>query len=779
MKQFLLISVIYFAVASAATCTPLKPGNRKPTDPFWLQDDKLHNGKSVFNGNANFPVYRNVKAYGAKGDGVTDDTAAINAAITDGGRCGVGCDSSTLSPALVFFPQGKYLISSPIIQYYFTQLVGDAVDPPTLVASPNFKLSYMIQSDPYATTGLNWWTNQNNFFRQVRNFVLDMTQAPDSLAVVGIHWQVAQATSISNVKFLMSQNAGNAHQGIWMENGSGGFMSDLVFYGGKFGMWVGNQQFTSSNLTFHNAETAIFVNWDWGWTFRGISINNCGVGLDLSTSAKEQLAGSILLMDSDINNTPIGVKTSTTSTSKPHASGTVTIDNVKLTNVQIAVADLQGNAIVKGGSLTIDSWGQGQLYKTAGAAGTFFQDNFPAKPTKPQVLLDSAGRYFERKRPQYEEYGIDDVINVKTEGAAGDGKTDDTAVLTKILAQYADCKILYFPAGTYVLKSTLYVPAGSRLVGQTWSILQGEGSFFSDFRNPQPVVQVGKEGESGVAELTDLLFSTGEGTAGAVLVQWNIRDPAGQQGVAGMWDCHFRVGAAANTGMGRTQCPSLAAPSPQCMGASMLLHLTKTSSAHLQNVWAWTGDHDLDGNGQTSVFSGRGILIESEQGPVWLYGTASEHNVMYQYRLANARNVMAAMIQTESPYYQGSPQAPAPFEFNSNLNDPKFNCNPADQGCGYAWGLSIYNSSQVYVYGAGLYNFYNNYNQTCLDTEDCQNSMVSIETPRHTKSHIWIYNLNTKAATNMVVSNGKPSIFQKDNRSTFCSTIVADLSYAV
>lgn len=28
----------------------------------------------------------------------------------------------------------------------------------------------------------------------------------------------------------------------------------------------------------------------------------------------------------------------------------------------------------------------------------------------------------------------------------------------------------------------------------------------------------------------------------------------------------------------------------------MLLHLTKTSSAYLENVWAWTADHDLDGD---------------------------------------------------------------------------------------------------------------------------------------------------------------------------------------
>ena len=73
------------------------------------------------------------------GDGVTDDTAAINAAISSGNRCGPGhCASTTITPAIVYFPTGTYMLSSSIVDFYFTMLIGDAVDLPILKASPAF-----------------------------------------------------------------------------------------------------------------------------------------------------------------------------------------------------------------------------------------------------------------------------------------------------------------------------------------------------------------------------------------------------------------------------------------------------------------------------------------------------------------------------------------------------------------------------------------------------------------------------------------------------------------
>jgi glucan 1,3-beta-glucosidase len=83
--------------------------------------------------------------------------------------------------------------------------------------------------------------------------------------------------------------------------GSGGFINDLVFYGGKIGANFGNQQFTMRNLTFYNAVTAINQIWNWGWTYKGISINNCSTGIDMTiTGGGEKLqVGSVILLDSD------------------------------------------------------------------------------------------------------------------------------------------------------------------------------------------------------------------------------------------------------------------------------------------------------------------------------------------------------------------------------------------------------------------------------------------------------------------------------------------------
>lgn len=74
---------------------------------YWMEDI-AHQGRASFNPDTSYQVFRDVKAYGAVGDGVTDDTAAIQLAISSGNRCGFDgtCVGTTITPATVYFPAG-------------------------------------------------------------------------------------------------------------------------------------------------------------------------------------------------------------------------------------------------------------------------------------------------------------------------------------------------------------------------------------------------------------------------------------------------------------------------------------------------------------------------------------------------------------------------------------------------------------------------------------------------------------------------------------------------
>ena len=189
-------------------------------------EDVKHQGIASFNANpSGYQVFRNVKDFGAKGDGSTDDTAAIQTAMSSGDRCAPGiCNSTTTTPAVIYFPAGTYIISAPIVDYYYTQMIGNPNCLPTLKASSSFKVSpgqlAMIEDDPYSTTSGNAdWASVNIFNRQIRNLVIDTTAVAAGSAITGIHWATAQATSLQNIVFQMSSAGGTQHQGVFMESG--------------------------------------------------------------------------------------------------------------------------------------------------------------------------------------------------------------------------------------------------------------------------------------------------------------------------------------------------------------------------------------------------------------------------------------------------------------------------------------------------------------------------------------------------------------------------------
>lgn len=119
----------------------------------------------------------------------------------------------------MYFPSGTYLISSSIIDYYYTQLIGNPNCVPTLLATAGFSGFGLIDGDPYGSNGYLDIGSTDVFYRQVRNFIIDMTRIPANSSATGIHWPTAQATSLQNIVFKMSQATGTQHVGFFMEEG--------------------------------------------------------------------------------------------------------------------------------------------------------------------------------------------------------------------------------------------------------------------------------------------------------------------------------------------------------------------------------------------------------------------------------------------------------------------------------------------------------------------------------------------------------------------------------
>ncbi|KAG6814277.1 hypothetical protein H0H92_013402 [Tricholoma furcatifolium] len=507
---------------------------------------------------------------------------------------------------------------------------------------------------------------------------------------------------------------------------------------------------------------------DFAWTFQDVTVNNCNIGFDFLLGVSH-----VSIIDAVIRNTPIAVRSAAADNTT--LAGSLVLDNIRLHNVTTAVADASNATVLAGGaSMTVKTWVQGNVYAGTDSTGTFTQ-GFVTAAERPLALLDSAGRIFGKTHPQYADYSVTQFVSTKDHGAKGDGKTDDTAALQALLYKSAGRKIVFFDAGTYVVTSTLTVPAGTRIVGEAWSVIAGMGEAFSDVNNPRVVVKVGEKGSCGVVEITDIVFTTVgpifqviwltlDKAPGAIIIEWNVKEPAFHQG-----------GAAAGTNLELANCPPGALDTAPCMAAFLAIHLTPGSSAYLEacflqhyidtlfkGTWVWLADHDMDGDGasQLSIYSGRGILSESE-GPVWMIGTA-EHHVLYQYRLVNAQNHYMGLMQTETPYWQPVPPVPEPFAIDPAFKDPDYSETDVS-----AWALSVEASNNILIFGAGLYSFFQNYTQTCLNTRNCQGQIIDIDAD----SSVSIYGLSTVASAFQISVEDVGVVNQSDNLNGFVSTV--------
>ncbi|PGH05248.1 hypothetical protein AJ79_06859 [Helicocarpus griseus UAMH5409] len=712
----------------------LTPSSQK----YWYEEIEKQGTSPFLEGGEDFKIYRNVQDYGASGNG-SDATAAIQAAIDDGGRCGGGnCGGYTGRQAIVYIPGGTYLISDTIRLHVGTELRGDPLNMPVLKAES--ALDPLVRGfDPELVP-------TTTFMISIRNIIFDSTSVDPKSSMRLLDWAVSQTSTLINCVFNMpdsSEHVGVAQEGEPDTSNEGGgspiIVSDLTFHGGRVGLLLNAQQCTLKGIRFVGCATGLEVKSVFAATFHGLEFDTCGTGVNMTK--EDSVKGGVSFVDCSSTNSDVAIDAMFTG----HGAGSAIIDN--FANDEDKVTFQAGDIRLTG---DVESYVMGNQY--VDNSNDPFVNNFVSSEiniTRPRALVERNGKYLVKAQPTYDQYNVSSFASVKDAGAKGDGRTDDTAAINKALQDNADCKITFFPHGVYIVTDTIVVPPGSRIVGEFMSMISGSGPNFGDIDHPRPVVQVGQKGDIGLSEMTDMLITIAEILPGAILLEVNMA--GANPGDVSFHTTHLFIGGIAGSEVNQ-KCGT----SPvDCKAGFMHMHLTNTSQAYIENMWAWTADHSLDGAGASGfIGTGRGILIEAIKGS-WLMGVSPEHTDLYGTNIANAENVYNSFSQFETAYWQ--PWEPHPWTPNAAYHDPDFsNCDGDDNPqCRMGWPLRVSGSKGFMLYGTGFWAFFNtwdgsNYTGNCPG-KYCQ--LNAVEVTNRTEGS-YLFNINTKQIQNLVWGPG-------------------------
>lgn len=135
-------------------------------------------------------------------------------------------------------------------------------------------------------------------------------------------------------------------------------------------------------------------------TFQDITFENCMYGVDLSAGYS---VGSVSIVDSTVSSCSAGVYTAVTG----NGEGSLVLDNFSVGTGAVGVKSTAGETLVAGSVPAGSTWVMGNENPKDYQSGTTYQIDRPA-------ALIQNGQYFTMKQPQYEDYNIDQFVNVKS-----------------------------------------------------------------------------------------------------------------------------------------------------------------------------------------------------------------------------------------------------------------------------------------------------------------------------------------------------------------------------
>ncbi|PJG46609.1 gluconolaconase [Sphingobium sp. LB126] len=600
-------------------------------------------GQSVFPVAPDEPHAVTVKA---KGDGRSDDGDAIQQAIDKArDRTGHG---------IVFLPSGRYRITRSLIVPPGVRIYGVGPTRPVILLAANTPGFQQGVSTMIVFAGGDQYNvgqvpvpvptvvprekivrdaNSGTFYSAMSN--VDIEIGAGNPAAAGVRFRMAQHAFLSHMDFRL----GSAFAGVYQ---AGNVMENVHFQGGRYGIvsektspaW----QFTLLDSSFDGQRDAAIREHEVDLTLVNVAIRNTPVGIEIDRGYSDSLWGKDVRFE---NVSKAGVVIS----KEKNVFTQIGFDNALAVNSPVFARFRDSGQGVngKGKAYRVASFSYGLAVPALGRMGEYRTEAdiqpLPAMPAPRTPAI--------RALPDMAQW-----VNVRTLGAVGDGKADDTAALQKAIDSH---RILYFPTGFYKVTDRLKLRPDSVLIGLHPAITQ----LYIPDNNPAhaglgPVLPILESPKSGDNILSGLGLFTGRVNPRASALLWR----SGENSLVD--DVKIMGGGGTPTADG-TMLGSLRVHTGDPVTDDRL-------DAQYPSIWV------TDGGGGTFVdvwspnsFAQAGFYVTDTSTPGHVYEMSVEHHARNEFVLDNVHNWEFLAPQTEQEVGDGPDAISLDIRNSSNL----------------------------------------------------------------------------------------------------------------
>lgn len=590
------------------------------------------------------PKAVHLEALGAKGDGVTDASDAIQKAIDR--------VQDTVGQGVVFIPAGRYLLTKTIYVWPAIRLIGYGTTRPVFMLAPNTpgyqdrnaerQMVFFAGSrlSAAATPGAQPPNaSPGTFYSAMSNIDIEIGEGnPGAVAIRGTY---AQHCFLAHMDFHLGSALAGVHD-------TGNVMEDVRFFGGQYGIWTRTPspgwQFTAVDMYFEGQTVAAIRETAAGLTLIRPVFKSVPTAISIDKGAYDELWVKDGRME-DISGPALIISL------EDNARTEINLENVVCRRVP-TFAQLRdsGKTFAAPGEIyETKVFSHGLHYADIGATPgitdvfeTAVLTALPEPVASDLVALPPA----------------DTWVNIQALGARGDGVTDDTEVFRKAIAAHT---AIYLPMGNYVIADTLTLKPDTVLIGLhplvTAFVLLDKTPAFQGVGAPKPMIETPKGG-------TNVMIGLGVYTNGinprAVGVKWM----AGRDSM--MNDVRLLGGHGTNNLDGTRANPynnnrtADADPSRRWDSQYPSLWVTDGGGGTFFDIWT------------PSSFAMAGMLISDTTTEGRIYQMSSEHHVRYELQIRNAANWRIYAFQTEEERGEGGFALPLEIANSRNITFANF-----------------------------------------------------------------------------------------------------------